>query len=324
MIPVIIGLFGLYLLLFHRRWISENWQGLGLLIVAFLLTLGPLLLYFAHHPDDLISRPREVFLFYPAVMEHLMNKYGVSSVDAVVREQVRRSLLMFHVYGDTSTQFGWPGPMLNPYIAPLLALGVGYVLLRLHRAGNALGLIWLTCLVVIGSILTNNAPFWPRLVLVTPVAAFLIAVGLDRLWESVDDIVGPIIGRSFGMLVVGSLIFVGIYNWADYVDVVKDNAMPRARIGRYAASLPQDTTLCVVEGRWRADEREIAFLRGPRPGLTIAPGDWNACTGSVRAYVLAPEQRQLLTNLQTRVPGGRIEEHRDFNGTLIFVAYRLP
>ncbi|MBK9096124.1 MAG: glycosyltransferase family 39 protein [Anaerolineae bacterium] len=98
----IIAGFLLFALLFRRDWIKGNLIGLTLMALGLLIGLGPSLIYFARNQDALVERSRSVFLFYPAVMNHLMGKYGVSTPWAVFLEQARLSLLMFHVSADST------------------------------------------------------------------------------------------------------------------------------------------------------------------------------------------------------------------------------
>ncbi|MBK9096127.1 MAG: hypothetical protein IPM84_25890 [Anaerolineae bacterium] len=75
-----------------------------------------------------MGRTGTVTLTNPIVYEHLLNKYGVSTLPALLVRQIERTLLTFHLYSDTSPQFAFPGPMLDWLTAALLTLGLGLAL----------------------------------------------------------------------------------------------------------------------------------------------------------------------------------------------------
>jgi len=326
-VPVIIIVFLAYALLLRRDLLRGNWGGLVLFGLALLLGMGPMIPFYARHPYNFVIRSRVVFLFYPPVMEHLMGKYGVDTVSAVVKEQLKRSLLMFHHSIDSSTQFGLAKPMLDPYTSPLLVLGLGYALRRFRRAGHALAVIWLLLILFIGSMLTNNAPFWPRLVGILPPAALLVALAVDRVWAQVEQMWGDTGSALMALLVVAGLIFVGVHNWQLYYHAVEDNARPRARIGRYLYGLDPDINACLISEPFQLSVREIAFLAYPRATYDLPPdahgAALDACPGPRRVFILTPNHLDLLPELQARYPGGVTQEHREASGNLIFVSYLL-
>jgi hypothetical protein len=268
-----------------------------------------------------------VFLFHSRVMEHLMGKYGVDTVGAVVQEQVKRSLLMFHLSADTSTQFGLTSPMLDPFTAPLFVLGMGVALRRWRQPGHALTVIWLLLVLVVGSVLTNNAPFWPRLVGILPPAALLVALAVERVWALVEKLWGETASALVALLLVVGLIFVGLYSWQVYYRAVDDNARPRARIGRYLYGLDPDVNGCMITDPFELSVREIAFLAYPRKTYDLPPDAHGAaldgCPGPRRVFILTTNHLDLLPELEDRYPGGIAQEHSESNGTLVFVSYLL-
>lgn len=117
-------------------WIKDNLAGLG-------RGAGrepgscPSLIYFARNQEAFVERSLPaVFLSTWAVMNHLMGKYSLQTPWAVFLEQTRRSLLMFHVSPDTSTQFGYYHPMFSSPILPLIALGFGFAVRGVAQPGR--------------------------------------------------------------------------------------------------------------------------------------------------------------------------------------------
>lgn len=326
-IGVVLILGFLYLLVIRPRWIKENILGLVLLITGTLLALEPSLLHFATHREALVERSRAVFLFHEPVMTHLHYKYGLDSNAAVVWEQIKRSLLMFNHSTDSSTQFGFKRPLFSSLLSPLVPLGFAYALRWWRTPGLGLSIIWLTLTILFGSILTNNAPFWPRLVGVLPVAALLAALTLDRLWEALVQLAPQPRRRTaaavFGLATAVLLLFAGQSNWALYRQTVAHNGRPQALIGRYLDALPDDISACGFGAPYAVQVRETAFQAWPRPLLDL-PADTSAyehCPGPPFVWILSPDDRYRLPALQARWPGGEVQEHPAADGSLLFVSY---
>lgn len=329
----IIAGFLLFALLFRRDWLKGNWGGLILMALGVLVSLGPSLVYFARNQDALVERSRAVFLFYPAVMNHLMNKYGVTTVWEVVLEQTRLSLLMFHVSADSSTQFGYRHPMFSSAISPLIALGFAYALRRWRTPGAALALIFWLLNLVIGSILTGDAPFWPRLVGMTFSGAWFAALALDRLLghEGVALVPQrwrrPLLGHE-GAALVPLLMVLAVVGWQDwnlYRETVKIAARPQTVIGRYLRDLSTDIAACDFADEYALQVRETAFLAWPRQLVdlpTEAPiGLIENCPGPPFVWIVYPHQPTRLSAITSRWPNGVLEEHRTHTGQVLFSSY---
>lgn len=335
----IIAAFLFFVLLFRRAWIKDNLAGLGLLALGVILSLGPSLIYFARHQEAFVERSRAVFLFYPAVMNHLMGKYSLQTPWAVFLEQTRRSLLMFHVSPDTSTQFGYYHPMFSSPISPLIALGFGFAVRRWRHPGAALALIFWLLNLFIGSILTGDAPFWPRLVGMTFAGAWFAGLALDRLWAIFSALrlrrataaaaptpprrpVAPLLLTG---LVVLFLAIVGWQDWNLYRETVKSAARPQTVIGRYLRDLPPTITACDFATQYALQVRETAFLAWPRLLVDLPSGAPNglieSCPGPPFVWIVYANQPERLNALRARWPDGVLEEHRVVSGQVLFSSY---
>lgn len=326
-VPVIVLVFLGYAWLWRRDLLRGNGGGLALFALAVLLGMGPMIPFFVSHPYSFLSRSQDVFLFHPAVIKHLMGVYRTTSVGVVVKEQIKRSLFMFHYFIDTSTQFGLARPMLDPFTAPLLVLGMGVALRRFRQAGHALAVIWLLLILFIGSALTNNAPFWPRLVGILPAAVLLVALAVERIWALVERLWGKTASALVALLLVMGLTFVGLHNWQLYTRAVENNAKPAARIGRYLYGLDPGINACMIRDSWGLEIREIAFLAYPRATVNL-PADahgaaLDSCPGPRRVFILTANHLDVLPELQARYPGGLTQEHHEPYDPLVFVSYLL-
>jgi len=138
------------------------------MVIGILLVMVPVWFSMLLTGQVLFSRSREVFIFSPGAIDHLLNKYSTTSPFVVLLTQTKLSLLMFNHSSDTSTQFGFPHPMFSSLISPLILLGLGFAVRHWKDANMSFILIWLGLSAVLGSILTIDAPFWPRLVGILP------------------------------------------------------------------------------------------------------------------------------------------------------------
>ncbi len=337
-ILIILPLAALYLLITHwpqaRR--DARFLGMGALLTAggMAVALGPSALYFLQHSDALLERSRSVFLFHEPVMTHLLGKYGVDTPAAVLWEQLKASLLMFNYSHDTSTQFGYTAPMFSAALSPLVLLGVGYSLRRWRRPGPGFTLIWLFAIIITGSALTNNAPFWPRLTGVLPAAALMAGVAIDaslKGWGLERPVLSFWQPGPAAVAVLAAALFialVGQRNWADYTAFVGNNARAQARIGRYLDALPDDITACSFSQPYRLNERETAFLAWPHRLVDLAPDAaeeaLNACPGPARVWILAADDNSQLARVQLRWPDGQLRMHRNGAERPVFLSYLIP
>ncbi len=318
-----------YLLIVRRQWVTSNRFGLFLLVTGILFALGPSLIYFAQNREAFVERSRAVWLFYEPVMTHLKGKYHVETAWQVLVEQTRISLLMFNHSIDSSTQFGFPHPMFSSLLSPLVLLGFGYGVRRWRHPALGLNLIWLSLILVMGGILTGDAPFWPRLIGILPAAAVFAALVLDRLWATIVQAIPTrrpeTVNAALGVAALALLAYAGWQNWQLYFDTVQNNARPQARIGRYLASLPPEIAACDFADPYALDIRETAFQAYPRALFDIprdAPeGLMERCPGPPLVWIVYPAYQSRLADLEARWPGGTVEEHKAQDGNLVFTSY---
>lgn len=129
--PVLVAGVLAHLALRDRGLLRRRAAGLTVAVASALLTLGPMLVFFAQRPEELNARHHDVSIFNPRVAEHLKDAYHLTSVPQVIARQAVRSALTFNHTADTSQQFGSPWPLLGPWLAPFAALGLAACLGRL-------------------------------------------------------------------------------------------------------------------------------------------------------------------------------------------------
>ena len=301
-----------FLALEPRRTVRA-WRGIVLFVIALVVTYGPSLADNIEHSHEFFDRTRQVWLFDPGVMAHSLGKYNTSSVRQVVLEQTRLTVLMFNHTVDSSTQFGFPGPFLHPFLAPFLVLGAAACLLRLHRPLWAVPLLWLLAVMTLGSVLTVDAPFWPRLVLLLGPASLLVAAGVR---ETLAALAAPL-PRARWVPVTGTvltsvlLLVVGVSSWRWYRQQSGTYVGERTWLARVIAATPAEEGFCMVEGPFAFREREFEFLLAGRAVEDFPPSELSAgidgCAARHRTWALyLPEHQQVLAALQLRWPAGTL------------------
>ncbi len=322
-LPFILIVFVLYALVFHRQWITQNLRGFVLLIVGIVVAMGPALVYYVMNLAVFSQRSWEVYIFSPGVMAHLLNKYNTDSALTVLLTQIKLSLLMFNQASDTSSQFSYPHPMFNSLLSPLILLGLGFAIRRWKQAGTAFVLIWLTMIMVLGSILTIDAPFWPRLVGIIPAAALLIAFVFEQTLELGKKVLGSYGTGLVVSFIVLFLVMVGSLDWNQYYRFVKESGSPSTLTGRYIGRLPEDVTACGITNP-PLSVRETSFLAWPRKLVDIAPdapdSELDKCAGSSIVWAISPEYIGRLDAIRARWPNGILDERfmPKFNYTMTF------
>ena len=311
-------------------WQRDVWRrsvgGLGWMALGFFVAFGPMLAFALKSPEQMMGRGNVVTLLNPSVAEHLKDKYQVSTMQAVVAENLKRSLLMFSAYGDSSTHFSLQRPMVDPFTAALLVMGFGIALRRLKEARSMLLLAWLLGTMVLGSVILNDPPFWPHLTVLLPAVAILAAMALDRLWQAAIDALGDLGDRLATILIVGALIYVGLQNVLLYYDHVRHNATPIVSVARFIDRTDPRIELLLVTDPFSLREREIEFMAKGHP---VREMDEQAFVDSAEIlpasaiYIVTPNHQPVLDALRARYPDAPVESILGEHGEPHFYAVRV-
>lgn len=323
--------------LLYRRSLLAGKRGVGFLGFLFWgggasLVLAPFIGTWLVEPMRFLQRHREVSMFGADQLRHMEQVYGVEGVQAVLLKNAERIGLTFFLYGDSSTHFGWEWPMLDPISGAFLLLGIGFLVLHLDRLRIWQLLSWFLGVLVLGGMLTLNAPFWPRLMPVLPVAALVVALAADRIWASLESLGGVWLGKTALHLTVGLLVLAGVHNFVRYYEITTVNGdhMSVAARAVYATEPDETPYFLNVDGDVRArwDDRTIDFLAGgrysDRPRRILDPGDWPQDLPSGSRILLYPRDREISAELEALYPGGSYEVQRNREGNPEIYLYVVP
>lgn len=329
---VIALLWWLWFVLARRDWLRRmGWAGFAFWAGGGTIFLAPFLGLWLRQPAAFLTRLREVSVFGESSVAHMESVFGVQGLNAVLLENIRRTALTFWLFGDKSTQFGWQEPMLDSLIAPLLLLGIGFLLLNLDRFQAWLLLTWLVGVIVLGGVVVINSPYWPRLLPALPVAGLICALAVDRVRATFARSSAPWLGQFSVVIVLGVLVLAGVNNWVDWYEAQTVYADQESVAGRAVRSLPDERTAVLIDtgSPWRAEwsDRTVAYLSGgPYAGrrVSIRPESWPVNLPPQSSVILQPDDQELAAEIQSRYPGGVFLLQRNRAGNPVVFVYQLP
>lgn len=301
----------------------------AIIVVVALAIAAPMLSYFSQHWDDLWSRTRDTSIFTPRAREHLAYSYGTNDLGAIFWIQLRKAAGLFHLNGDTSVQYGYPGPLLDPVSGALFVLGLAAWGARLlTRRGQAM-LLWLLVPVIAGAALTIDTPFYPRISGAMPFAAITVAYGLHRLTTALGALrpIRFVRGAEHALLAAVLAVVLAANIRTYFIDYA-----PRHRhsifveMSEWIRAHGADRTTYLVGGAPRVfvrhgtiqfltygyETRDILnledFLRTQRPAR------------SESAFVILPNGKSLIPKLQERLGPLEVREHGNGRGAVFYTA----
>ncbi len=162
-----------------------------------LLVFLPEGIYFARHPDVVVSRPEQVTIFSPNVAQTASN----------IVAGVRSTAGMFFVLGDYRPWQSIPyHPVFDPLLAGLFCLGLLLALLRWRDVRCRWILLWLFVM-LLPTVLTSDPPSNFRAYGAAPVTFVFPALAMVWLWERLRWPSIGIILAALLMVVEGYLSF---------------------------------------------------------------------------------------------------------------------
>ena len=179
---------------------AGGWRRSALIFVlAASAALVPLMVYVATHWDAFLVRVGQVSIFNPAIN-------GGDFWGTLLRH-VGKTLLMFTNRGDFIPRHNVPlRPVFDPVLSVFFLIGLALCLSRFRqRAEHAFVLIWLAVM-ILPTILAEDAPHFLRSVGVLPVAFVAPAIGLDYLWRFLENkITSPVAAGAVALALVFGL-----------------------------------------------------------------------------------------------------------------------
>lgn len=327
LIPIVAAPLILFLWITRRA----NFRQMVVMVAAALVVFAPLGLFYAAHPQTLLSRQSEVSIFNPGNVRHTLGPDAALPRDfgRLARHQVTRTIGFFIERGDESDKYWNQVPAFDTITKVLFWLGLAAALSRLRRFGEFTLLVWFGLGLVLGGFLTINPPTSQRLMVMLPTVYLFGGLFVARAWEMLQGVIRVQL-RPVGLLVwsaAAGLLF--LINYQFYFVQYGRNATGLAPImvARELAKEP-DQYQAFFMGRpvMYADYGTIRFVA--RHAQVSELDDINALpppdSHSKGTLVIAlPHRLGELQAITGRYPGGVLSEHQDPAGRPIFYSYRL-
>ena len=127
---LIIPLFLVGLLLLRPRLLKGRWLMLGWTALSFLVSFGPMGVYFLQDKDAFESRSAEVLILNltQETRDHLLSQFGTVDLWTVLQHQLAAVPLIVGSLPDQSYQYGPLYPMFDALVAALVTIGFFYAL----------------------------------------------------------------------------------------------------------------------------------------------------------------------------------------------------
>jgi 4-amino-4-deoxy-L-arabinose transferase-like glycosyltransferase len=214
-----------YLALRNREFLQAYWTRALAYVLAAIAIAAPFAAYYLAYPLRSSDYPNDRFIWLHH--DELAALYGTASWPAIVWDQLQRTLALITYNVDTSAIRILDYPIAQPLEAVLVVLGLAWALWRWRDTRFAILSIIFWISVVIGGVLTVDAPNVPRIMGVLVVMPILIAAVLDhfalliasaarRLLPSGSP---PAVGRlAASTALAAAVVIPGGENWHMYID----------------------------------------------------------------------------------------------------------
>jgi len=331
LLPILAAPFLLYLW-WTRRLKLVQFIGLAL---AVLIAYLPLFSFYSQNIPSFINRTQGVSILNPEGLVHTLGPNAVwpRDIPQLLWEQTKRTFNFFISDGDRSAFYLADLPAFDPLTVLFFWLGLGVCLGRLRRFPEFMAVTWFGLGVLLSSILTNDAPNGPRLIVAVPAVYLIGGVFVQRLY-TFGTTVGSQNSRWRGALLGSALAAVILYlNFTTYF-VTYPHIMPNLTVisiahemedthTQFRAFLLGEPDLSVNYGTLRfvardADKYDITAIDQVQPLIA----DKAPTQGLL--FIALPNHQAELAEIERLYPNGAESTQKNPVGNLLYLTYRIP
>jgi len=343
---VVLPVFALYLLRHRRTAITRFIDGWILFVVGAVVVIGPNLMDMYIWKDIWEQSNRSGSSFLNIQTLHDSAKaHNLPTLVSFFEFQARRVLLIPQVLRDTSSQITIDRPLFDLWIAPFLWLGLGSAIASWRRSPSmVLNLLVCGIIMVVGQMLFNNIPYWPKLIYFMFAGCLWAAMGMLGVCQATADLVtagARLSGRArfniqrFGRPILyvafaGFIALVGQRQWEAYAISARRDASPPDFAGRFIYNLPKNAVACSVkdghgvsvdmfELKFYAQGRQLKEL-APRPAAEVA----DQCGQRPFGWIISPAQVDLKEKLLQLYPDGKLTSYTHRYGQHLLWTFYVP
>jgi len=304
---------------------------LVLVAVGAVISAAPLAMFWRAHPADMMARWRMLAIGPSGWLAGEAARRGVSEL-TVFLGQLAKAALGWVYYTDPTFHYRATIPLLGLGSAIFFLFGLLAAARRWQYAGEALLLIWMALVVLLGGALLENPPSSPRYVMAIPAAVTLVALGVDdlsRRLASVCAIPASAAAALSGLVVVGLSVSSARYYLHTYTPLEVYGG-PNTHVAHGVARHLQrlgDPVTCYMMGAPRIyyDFATIPYLNPDVEGEDVVEAmlseqDVPEAFGRT-VFIVLPERSWELEAVEARYPGGTLRRHVDERGQVLFASY---
>ena len=155
-------------------------------VIAAVIAYFPLGIHYFTHWRAFSDRVSGVNVFSPLGMAHALGPLATwpNDIPLLLWTQIRLNLSLFLNYGDHSAFYLADIPAFDKITVALFWLGLGLVFARANRLPELMLLAWFGLGVLLGGVLTNDAPNGPRLIVAVPAIFLIGGIFLQIVWNA--------------------------------------------------------------------------------------------------------------------------------------------
>jgi hypothetical protein len=321
----------------EHRFLARYGRRLLILLGAALVVVAPLSLYYTAHPQDLMSRARQVNIFSSGWLAREQTITG-RSVASLLLQQFCKSISAFNYTLDPTYWYRSSIPLLDFISGILFVLGLLWAMAHCRWPNNGLLLLWFWLALGLGWVTTENPPSSMRMTVVAPALAVLAGLGLSWLVELGQRIWGSVERRFWGWLSGVLLLSVVVLNLYYYFFIYtptriygNPNAEIATELGRYLGQHKDEDDYVVYfyappSMYW--DFGTLTFMARGVVGIDIPPVDegespeFDLSRGA--QFVFLAGRLGELDAIREQYPGGRkTSAYSSADGRLLYVLYQV-
>jgi 4-amino-4-deoxy-L-arabinose transferase-like glycosyltransferase len=308
-------------------------KGLAAYLFAFCIVTAPLSGVYLTAPDATFSREQGITLLSKQGEDLIRQGYprDISRSD-LIKKQIEKSLLAPITYHDNSPYLAnrTNGGMLDPVAAVLFTAGLFLILGAIRNPASRLLLLWIFCIPLVGSALTDNAPSYQRLVGLIPFLLIAAAPVLDgclsQLSRAFQWPVRMRLHITTAILVV--FVILGMNRYFHQIMTKPQIVDEWTRIARCLDDAgPEQYTFFFGPPYVYFKHGTLKFIAQDAKGEDVLkPEEFIKKRVSQRGpvcFLLVHNHRKYIHKLREMYPGGREENHFNSDGAAPFTTYEV-
>ncbi|HEX5809765.1 MAG TPA: glycosyltransferase family 39 protein [Anaerolineales bacterium] len=332
---ILAGFVLLFVIVRQRGYLRSHWRQLLAFAIAVVISVAPLALFFARHPDIFIGRLGQEGILFNGWLAQQATLTG-KSVWEILYNQFTRTVMVFIASPAPGNFFNSPQPYLTLLGSILFVLGMGYSLAYFLEPRYFTLLVWFWAVILFGGILTLNPPANTRMLMTAPVVALLMALGASKILEYLQRFrILP--GRLVIPVLVVIVLSITYQNAKFYMVDYRKGAYFADANGEYAMELGlmakqrgADLDIFVLGApRIFSGFPTLAFLAPENPRSDLAAENIETLelpAGREVGFFAIPENRPQLEQIAQKFPGGEsgLVYRRTVPNEVLFEYYILP